>query len=308
MNPIQPFLDNGNCLILDGGLATELEARGHELNNALWSADVLLKQPQAIRDVHLDYLKAGANCLITASYQATFQGFAERGLSRQGSRQLLNLTVELAHEARELYIESTQATIRPLIAASIGPYAAYLADGSEYTGVYDKDAAALADFHRERWHLLAASNADLLACETIPNRAEMYAFLELLRETPSVYAWLSFACKDDMSVSDGSSLRENAGILAKHPQVIAIGINCTAPRHLPSLIGEIRKGAPDKPIVVYPNSGERYDATSKTWNGDADVIRFGKSAKRWRAAGASLIGGCCRTGPAHITALRENLT
>ena len=305
MNPIRPFLEQQGVFILDGGLATQLEARGADLRDPLWSAKLLLENPALIQQVHLDYFEAGADCAITASYQATIPGFLQRGLTETQAIELLRLTVQLAQEARAEFwtLGKEKGQLRPLIAASIGPYGAYLANGAEYTGDYDLDEAGLVDFHRPRWQILAESEADLLACETIPSLVEARALLRLLRETPNRFAWFSFSCRDGRSLSDGTPITECAALLGHEPQVVAVGINCTPPRFIPQLIHELF-AVSQKPIIVYPNSGETYDAVAKRWHGLSIPAEFGTYSREWRKAGAALIGGCCRTGPAHIQQIR----
>ncbi|HSM55700.1 MAG TPA: homocysteine S-methyltransferase [Candidatus Sulfomarinibacteraceae bacterium] len=305
-NPIQPFLERYGVLILDGGLATELEARGHDLSDSLWSARLLRDNLQAIKQVHLDYLRAGADCIISASYQATIPGYVQHGLSEAQAVSLLQRSVELAREARDSFWETVQHTgerLRPLVAASIGPYGAYLADGSEYSGRYGLDQAALIAFHRRRWQILVESAPDVLACETIPSAVEARALAHLLSETPDTVAWFSFSCRDEQHISDGTRLRECVEWLDAFPQVVAIGVNCTAPRFVPALIAEARRVS-RKPIIAYPNSGETYDVGQKRWLGLSIPADFAQQSGRWREAGAALIGGCCRTRPDHIREIR----
>ncbi len=308
-NPISPFLDQVGTFLVDGGLATELEARGCDLDNELWSARVLLDDPEMIRAVHADYLWAGADCIISATYQATVPGLMARGMNRAAAEAMIRGAVQLAVEERDQYWaalswKTRTGRLRPLVAASVGPYAAYRADGSEYTGRYDLDRAGLTAFHRERWHLLAGTAADLLACETIPNGSEGYALADLLPETPERFAWFSFACRDGRSLSDGTPLREMAAYLDQFAQVAAIGVNCTPPRYIPDLLGELR-AATDKPLIVYPNSGETFDPAHRQWKGEADPSEFGTMSREWRKLGAVCLGGCCRTTPAHIRQLRD---
>ncbi len=313
MNPITPFLERQGVVVLDGGLATELEARGFDLRDELWSAQVLLEQPEAIRRLHLDYLEAGADCVIGASYQATLEGFGRRGIERGQAEELLRRSVRLALEARDDFWSrraDRRGRLEPLVAASVGPYGAFLADGSEYTGEYGLDEAALAAFHRRRFEVLAAAGADLLACETIPSLLEARALARLLEEVPGPPAWLSFCCRDDHRLSDGSDLAAVAAELDGSERIVAFGVNCTAPRHLPGLIARLR-GATDKPIAVYPNSGEVWDGSEKRWLVETDEVRragdFAAASAGWRAAGARLIGGCCRTGPREVRAIRSRL-
>jgi len=297
-------------MILDGGLATELEARGCDLSDDLWSARVLMDEPDLIRDVHLDYLRAGADCVVSASYQATFEGFAKRGLDRDQSIELLGRSVELAREARDVFWAdpaNRRHRLRPLVAASIGPYGAFLADGSEFSGDYDLDEGKLEEFHRARWKILASCGADLLACETLPSRSEGRALLRLLEASRGVYAWFSFSCANGSNLHDGSPIDEVVAELEESPRVVAVGINCTPPRFISPLVQAVRRGT-SKPVVVYPNSGEPWDADSRAWQvRDADEPTWFSQSGVWAQQGAQLVGGCCRTSPADIKVLRESL-
>ena len=306
MNPIETILNNQSIGIIDGAMATELEGRGCDLNDALWSAKVLLEQPELIRAVHLDYFNAGADIAITASYQATVEGFAKRGLSREQAANLIKKSVQLAQEARDEFWAKEENQIGrkyPLVAGSVGPYGAYLADGSEYRGDYKLSEDELIAFHRPRVEALIASGADLLACETIPCGVEARALIRLLAEFPGMTAWFTFTAKDGGHISNGESISDIAAFLDKQPQAAAIGINCSSPLYIPDLIREIKKST-DKPVIVYPNSGEVYDASTNTWHGETSCDSFGLQSKDWYEAGASLIGGCCRTTPGHIREIK----
>jgi homocysteine S-methyltransferase len=193
-----------------------------------------------------------------------------------------------------------------LVAASVGPYGAYLANGAEFTGDYDLDESGLVQFHRRRWEILLETDADLLACETVPSFAEACALASLLSETPSAKAWFSFSCRDGKHISDGTEIVRCVKELDSLSGVVAVGINCTAPRHILSLVTAVRT-ATDKAIVVYPNSGEVYDATTKSWSGTAAPDELASASRAWFEAGARLLGGCCRTRPEHIRRIREQL-
>jgi homocysteine S-methyltransferase len=306
-NPIEPFLAYQNVFILDGGLATELETRRHNLDDPLWSAKILLEQPSAIRQVHSDYLHAGADCIISASYQASLPGLMARGLTEKQAGDLIRFSVELAIETRDQFwaiMANRRGRLRPLVAASVGPYGAYLADGSEYTGAYDLDEAGLLEWHQPRWEILAQSGADLLACETIPSLAEAKALRQLLLATPQMPAWMSFTCQDGSRISDGTPLAECVRLPNDVPNLVALGINCTPPRFLPDLITAVQANT-NKHIIVYPNSGEQYDAETNQWLGQSNPSEFGTISREWRKLGALLVGGCCRTGPAHIQQIRD---
>ncbi|PRQ26052.1 putative methyltransferase [Rosa chinensis] len=313
----------GGVAVVDGGLATELERHGADLNDPLWSAKCLLTSSHLIRAVHLDYLEAGADIIITASYQATIQGFEAKGFSTEESESLLRKSVEIAREARDIYYERCSEGScndsdgrvlkrRPIIvAASVGSYGAYLADGSEYSGDYGEamTLGALKEFHRRRVQVLTEAGPDLLAFETIPNKLEAQAFAELLEEEDiKLPAWFCFNSKDGINVVSGDSFLECALVAESCKKVVAVGINCTPPRFIHGLITTIKKVA-TKPIVIYPNSGESYDADRKEWVqntgvSDEDFVSY---VNKWCEAGASLVGGCCRTTPNTIRAIYKTL-
>lgn len=305
MNAIASILDLQPALVIDGALATELERRGCDLKDSLWSAKILLEQPEKIKQVHYDYFKAGADCAITASYQATIAGFAKRGLSEAEAIALMKKSVTLAKEARDEFwaVEANRAgRVRPFVAASVGPYGAYLANGEEYTGNYGLTEKELMDFHRPRMRALIEAGADLLACETIPCLIEAQALVKLLGEFQSVHAWISFSCRDEAHVCEGDRFEDCIRQIEASPFVDAVGVNCTSPRFIPALIREAKK-ATQKPVLVYPNSGETYDAAKSDWDGHRIYESFGEEAKEWYNAGARLIGGCCRTTPEDIQAI-----
>ena len=294
-------------ILLDGGLATQLEAQGCDIGNALWSASLLTTDTQAIVDATRAYLDAGAECIATASYQASRDGFATLGFSASEADGLMLLSVGLAQRARDEFLaEHPNCEHVPLIAASVGPYGAAQHDGSEYTGSYGVGAAELRMFHGDRLALFDNSDADVLALETIPSITEATVLAELLRgcRTP---AWVSFCCRDEQHISDGTVVEESARLFRDHPTVLAVGVNCTAPQYVPSLIREIRSALPDKAILAYPNSGETYDVTNNAWLGTVSPLDCASAAEEWVTAGATLVGGCCRMGPAHISAIAKRL-
>ncbi|WP_370521110.1 homocysteine S-methyltransferase [Pantoea sp. BAV 3049] len=292
-------------LVLDGAMATELEARGCDLTDALWSAKVLIENPELIYQVHYDYFKAGAQVAITASYQATPQGFAKRGLSTGDSLQLIARSVELASRARGDYLAEHPEAGALLIAGSVGPYGAFLADGSEYRGDYSLPQQEMMDFHRPRIRALIDAGADILACETLPSFAEIQALVALLQEFPATPAWFSFTLRDSEHLSDGTPLSEVVALLDGCPQAVALGINCIALDKVTAAL-EALSSLTARPLVVYPNSGEQYDATSKTWHSDASTCTLIDNLQVWQKVGAKLIGGCCRTTPADIAAIAQH--
>ena len=302
MNRIEQFLQNHKVLILDGAMATELESKGLDLNDALWSAKVLAEQPDVIEHVHFVYFHAGADCAMTASYQATIDGFLKKGYSLAQAEKFITDSVAIAVKARDRFWQdpdNRKGRPYPLIVAAVGPYGAYLADGSEYRGDYDISEQELMDFHRRRMQLLLEAGADILACETVPCLFEAQAMAKAVREFEGALCWISFSCNSEATICDGTSIAVCAAAMDVFPQVAAIGINCTPPHLLPSLIRAVRT-ASHKPIAVYPNSGEIYDPVTKTWRGTSEEGGFALAAQAWYQAGARLIGGCCRTTPADI--------
>ena len=288
-------------LLLDGGLATQLEAQGVSLHPTLWSAACLETDPTAVIAAHRAFLDAGAEILATASYQASREGFKALGLDSDSADELLRRSVTLVRTA----IRDAQ---RPdaLVAASLGPWGATQHDGSEYTGRYAIGAAALADFHAQRLAVFDAAGADVIACETLPNGREVTLLAELL-ESAQTPAWVSFCCRDVTHLHDGTPLADAAKIFRGHRRVLALAINCPAPRHVLEALDTLRSAAPDLPVLVYPNSGERYDARTKSWSGLLATDDAGTAAATWVAAGARGVGGCCRVGPDHIRAMAAAL-
>lgn len=298
-NPLAALLRRRDPVILDGGLATELELRGHDLSDALWSARLLLDDPDALQVLHRDYLEAGADVLVSASYQATVAGFSTlRGLGADAARDLIRSSVRIARAAC--------GGGNGLVAASVGPYGASLADGSEYTGAYDLDEDGLVSWHRDRFNVLATSGADVLAIETVPSIQEARALIRLLDAAPDAHAWISFSCRNGTTMADGSPFADAVDAASAHPRVVAVGVNCTPPRYVEELV-RVASERTSLPIVAYPNSGETWDASARCWRGERDASGFVENAVAWRAAGARLIGGCCRTGPDHTRRLRERL-
>jgi homocysteine S-methyltransferase len=295
----------GGTVVLDGGLATELEARGCDISGTLWSARVLREQPQEIERLHYDYYAAGASVAITASYQASYEGFAAIGIDADETTRLLRRSVELAREARARFIRGNPADGRELlVAASVGPYGAISHDGAEYRGDYGLSVDALADFHARRFGVLASAGADLLACETIPVLDEARAYAKLLADRPGTQAWFSFTSPDGERTSHGEPLVDCARLADEVDGVIAVGVNCVRPEVVGTAIRTL-KSRTGKPIVVYPNSGERWDAGDESWHGEPGKDSLAALATGWIAAGAGLVGGCCRVGPRQIAALAQ---
>ncbi|MEU0738820.1 homocysteine S-methyltransferase [Streptomyces sp. NPDC006134] len=286
------------AVVLDGGMSNQLESAGHDLSDALWSARLLADRPEAIVAAHLAYYEAGADVAITASYQATFDGFARRGIGPGKAAGLMTLSVELAREAAR-----RARAPRPLwVAASAGPYGAMLADGSEYRGRYGLTVTELERFHRPRLEVLAAARPDVLALETVPDTDEATALLRAVRGL-GVPAWLSYTVTGDRTRA-GQPLEEAFAPAADADEVIAVGVNCCAPEDVPGAV-ETAARVTGKPVVAYPNSGESWDAGARAWDGRPT---FGaERVTDWYAAGARLIGGCCRVGPETVTAIAGTL-
>ncbi|SER12458.1 homocysteine S-methyltransferase [Lentzea xinjiangensis] len=282
--------------MLDGGMSTVLELAGHDLSDELWSARLLLTDPGAVRAAHLAYYRAGAEVAITASYQASFAGFAHRGIGDTEAERLLRSSVALARSA------ASDVDGQRWVAASIGPYGAVLADGSEYRGRYGLTRRELVEFHRRRLEVLWEAGPDVLAVETVPDVDEAEAVLEVLRGS-GVPAWLSYSARGDRTCA-GQPLEEAFAVAAGIDEVIAVGVNCCAPGDVAGAVAAARR-VTGLPVVVYPNSGERWDAARRSWTGDG--AGFVPPVREWVGAGARLVGGCCRTGPEDIAALAEGL-
>ncbi|CAA6664826.1 unnamed protein product [Spirodela intermedia] len=304
--PVEDLIDRaGGCAVIDGGFATQLELEGADITDPLWSAVCLISDPDLIRRVHLQYLEAGADIIVTSSYQVRSLGYhpgvSVEGLSIEAGERLLQRSVQLALEARDRFWKAhlrapRRSYHRALVAASVGSYGAYLADGSEYSGRYGPDVGLekLKDFHRRRLQIFVGAGPDMLAFETIPNKIEAQALVELLDEEQiQIPSLICFSSVDGEHVCSGESFADCLEIVNKSEKVAAVGLNCHT----------------DKLIAVYPNSGEIWDGRAKKWlpsecYGDE---KFTALAKRWRECGASLVGGCCRTTPSTIRSLSAAL-
>lgn len=280
----EPFFTDKKIVVLDGALATELEARGADLNHALWSAKILAENPAAIREVHLDYLRAGADIISTSTYQASFQGLEAHGYDHSTVQNLFKQSVALAIDARNQVIAEGRKGPFPLVAASIGPYGAFLADGSEFTGNYGKTSEFLKDFHKERLELLVSTPADLLAIETIPCLQEALVLAELVEEANGKKAWLSFSCRNESELSSGEKFEDVVKALNRFRNIVAVGVNCTSPQYVASLLKSAHPHT-NKMLFAYPNRGGVYDATQKCWiDGGNSVSDFISRAATWYKA------------------------
>jgi homocysteine S-methyltransferase len=288
---------------LDGGLSTALERRGHDLTSPLWTARLVLDDPEAIIQAHLDYLRAGARFLITAAYQASTSGFMALGAGTEEAARAIARTTELAREAIGRFAdEDLHGALNARVAASVGPYGAILADGSEYDGHYALGRGDLVAFHAERLAILESTKPDCYAIETIPTAAEADAIGAALAaigsQTP---AWLCFTCRSGTETHGGDSIERAIAVAAAVEQVGAVGVNCTAPGHVDELLVRIAR-ATTLPRVVYPNRGQAWDGEQRQWQGDPQLFSPERVA-RWRVRGATIIGGCCGVGPDEIAEL-----
>lgn len=291
-----PDLFGSDPVVLDGGLSTQLEAQGEDISGSLWTGRVLLSHPEAVTRAHAAFAAAGADVVITASYQLSRWGFEQAGLAPTDADAALRAATAAARAAVE--------PGRTKVAASVGPYGAILHDGSEYRGRYGRSRAQLVAFHRERLDVLVASAPDLLAVETIPDVDEAEALADVLADHPDMPAWLSFSAMDDARTCAGQPIEEAVAVAASIPSVVAVGVNCTDPRYITGLVARMRAATP-LAIVVYPNAGGDWDAATGEWRGD--VVPGGvfpeAAVSAWRAAGATAIGGCCGTDARAISAI-----
>ena len=289
------LLQEHGVVTLDGGLATELERDGAQLDNPLWSGIILRSQPELIRQCHQSYFEAGAQVATTASYQLTHEGMRATALKTEEFDRLIELSIRLAREA---------SRGEGLVAGSVGPYGAMLNDGSEYTGDYEVGVEALSEFHRPRIKALVEGGVDVIALETFPSLREAQAAVEVVFEAGSVPCWVSFTCRDAGTTAAGESLRQCAEVLSQYPQVSAIGVNCVSPEVAIDAVALLHEST-DLPIIAYPNSGERYDAGDGTWDDHPSDMTATQISRKLVQAGAHIIGGCCRTDPSWISAARE---
>ncbi|XP_018432103.1 PREDICTED: homocysteine S-methyltransferase 1-like [Nanorana parkeri] len=298
--------------ILSGGLSTELEAAGFIIQgDPLWSARLLHTYPQAIKDAHTSFLKSGSEVLSTATYQASIEGFVQHlGVTVDGAAELFNVAVSLAREAAEEFNTQSSEKRNILIAGSIGPYGAFLHDGSEYTGTYVRDMSIeeLKNWHRVQMQCLASAGVDLFAMETIPSQKEAEALVQVLREFPNSKAWLSYSCQDISSTSYGDKFEEAVKVSAATPQLVAVGVNCCSPDFISPLLSSANKNCNNLQMdwIVYPNSGEKWDH-NLGWRSSSIEKPLSEHALEWFQLGARWIGGCCQSTPAEIESLRKIL-
>jgi len=293
------WLEDGPWAI-DGGLSGELEKRGHDLSDKLWSARLLRDAPEAIAQVHQDYVNSGGRVLITASYQASRMGFMATGMTANQADDLMRLSISLAKDV------AAKAPEKVWVAASVGPYGAVLGGGQEYVGNYGVAHVDLVKFHRERIAVLASAKPDLFACETIPDLDEVRALVEVLADYPDIPAWITMSAQDGNSTCAGQGIGHLAELVSKTPSVVAVGVNCTKPEFVTSLLRQLATKT-SLPLVVYPNAGRVWDGLNMCWIGEGHDKLPKQIVSEWVKAGAKLIGGCCGLGPDAITQLDSDL-
>ena len=293
-------------IVIDGGISNELEKLGCDLNHKLWTARLLDSGDDAIKAVHLNYMRAGAQFVSSVSYQASIQGLMENGSSHSDAVSLLIKSIDLLEDARiSFYNENTNAQ-KVYIVASIGPYGAYKADGSEYKGNYDLSYEDLVQFHQERLKIFSKSKADIIAFETIPDSLEAHVIHDLTLDIKKP-CWISFSCHDDNHISDGTPLSEMGELFKNHPAVFAIGANCIPPEYVSGILNSLSKSAEEKRIIIYPNSGGNYNSTDKKWYANQKKLSLKDMADDWLEQGADIIGGCCKVGAEEISELSHHI-
>lgn len=298
-HPFAPWLDAARPVLLDGGLGTELERRGHRQMGRLWSSALVRQDPEALQQVHRDYLDAGAHVISTATFQAALPTLRAANLHQAEAEELLREAVELADEVRRDYLRSHPGRRRRLVAASIGPYGASLCNGAEYTGSYDLSISQLKAFHLERWRVLASTAADFIACETIPTFAEVQALARLIFLHPQTWATMSLVCKDAEHLADGTPLKQALQALQHLPNLAAVGINCIAPRLVSQTLPILQRYA-SAPLMVYANGSNAWDLQTRQSTDLVPAEDYACQANQWLSLGAEVVGGCCKTTPEHI--------
>jgi homocysteine S-methyltransferase len=279
--------------ILDGGFSTALEELGNTLNTSLWSGELLKSNPDQIRAAHKLFVEAGAQVLISSAYQISYPGYLAQGWSKDNVDAAIIASTELARFPGVK------------VAASIGPYGAYLADGSEYRGNYGLSKVELKDFHRDRLRALISTRPDLLAVETIPELTEAMAIIELIAEIdPDMPFWISFSCKSESELSSGEKFADAVALVNSAKSAVAVGINCTKPSFIEPLLKSAKSMIP---YVIYPNSGREWDSINKVWLGPVNSSFHPSDIQTWQALGATLIGGCCGVSPKDIAELKALL-
>tara|TARA_Y100000590_G_scaffold12272_1_gene14901 strand:- start:893 stop:2392 length:1500 start_codon:yes stop_codon:yes gene_type:complete len=284
--------------VLDGGLSYPLEKNGFNIKKDLWVSELLISNPKAIKNAHIDYLNSGAEILTSSSYQASFNLLKNRGYNKSKSKKIILKSIEILNQVKK----NTNKNF--IIAASIGPYGSSLADGSEYRGINNVSDKKIYEFYKDKVDVLDKSSANLLAFETIPSFKETKVILRILKNTKKM-AWISFSCRNDKEINDGTSIEKCCELLKNQPKVFAIGINCTSPIYISKLIRIIKKNT-HKKIIIYPNSGEKYDGEKKIWKGNV-INPFESYIDEWLKLGVDILGGCCRIGPKEIKKIKSKV-
>ena len=281
--------------VIDGGLSTALELLGADISGPLWTAQTVIDDPALLERAHRSFVEAGADIIATASYQCGTKQFEAIGLSSKEARDALASTTTIARRA----VEGTSVAV----AASVGPFGASLANGSEYNGRYGVEWQQVEDYHREKLAILVDSGADLIAIETIPLADEALLIAEILEELGAPPAWFSFGFADETQTYGLDAVDKAVLSIAGYADLVAIGMNCTHPRYVDSLLASMSELVSGIPLIVYPNHGREWDAVARCWIGDSMSISAGETVKRWVDLGARFIGGCCGIGPEDIAHL-----
>ena len=285
--------------VLDGGLSFPLEEKKILMNTNLWTAELLISNPELIREVHINYIDSGAQIITTSSYQASFKSLKKRGYTEIQSKNIILKSVEILEEIKKNYDNKI------IIAASIGPYGSYLADGSEYVGNYNISKEYFFNFYKKKIDLLDSSNVDVLAFETIPSYKEAKVIANILKGTKKK-SWISFSCKNEKEISDGTKLEKCCEYLNNHSKIFGVGVNCTSPKYISKLISILKRKLKNKKIIIYPNSGEIYDGKNKNWIGNNNRT-FESYIDEWLNLGVDILGGCCRVGPKEIKKIKDKI-
>lgn len=307
-HPLRDLIAAKGSVVIDGAMSTALESLGCNLNDSLWSAKILAEDPEKIYEVHRRYYEAGADIAITASYQASEAGFKAKGIGTEKAAELIALSVTLARRARDTVLAAhpEKRNSPLLVAGSVGPYGAYLADGSEYTGNYTLTRDEYRAFHGLRLKALAEAGADLLAIETQP-KPEEAAVVAQMAEEDGFSAWVTFSLADAEHTADGTPVTDAVRHLSAFDNIDALGFNCIRQEWAARAL-ELAHSVTDKPLIVYPNSGETYDPATKTWHHPVNHPGWDDFVGRWKSLGARCIGGCCRTLPADIVQIAALLS
>lgn len=281
-------MSDERVLILDGGLSTALEESGYDVSGPMWTGELLLSNPDAITAAHRSFVEAGADILITGSYQISFEGGRSVGWSDDDVERALRNSTAAARLAAN---EDT------IVAASIGPFGAHLNDGSEFRGNYGASARAIREFHDRRLDIVLDTEPDMLAIETMPDLDEVRIIMELVEsKSPEIDFWVSFTVREAGTLSGGATFADACAVVERESSAIAIGINCSPLSVITQTLVSVDT---DLPFVVYPNAGQSWDSESMSWAGKPEFATS-VNVEEWVSAGARIVGGCCGYGPGHI--------